>query len=53
MLTSLQPLVDRALGIARCGQMVGQQFWLALYEISEVLLQRLRDTGVLFLPSRA
>ena len=54
MLAGLQPLIDRALGIAGRGQMMGQKFRLALDEIGEMLLQHRRDAGVQFLPpSRA
>ena len=50
MLAGLQPLIDRALGIAGSSQMMGQQFGLALDEIGEMLLQHRRDPGVQFLP---
>ena len=50
MLAGLQPLIDRALGIAGAGQMMGQEFGLALDEIGEMLLQHRRDPGMQFLP---
>jgi hypothetical protein len=53
MLPGLQPLLDRALGIAGGGQVMGEQFGLALDEIGEVLLERRRDARVQFLPSAA
>ena len=53
ILASLQPLIDRALGIAGRSQMMGKQFGLALDEIGEILLQHRRDAGVQFLPSTA
>ena len=53
MLAGLQPLIDRALGIAGRGQMMGEQFGLALDEIGEMLLQHRRDAGMQFLPSPA
>ena len=53
MLAGLQPLIDRALGIAGGRQMMGEQFGLALDEIGEMLLQRRRDARVQFLPSSA
>ena len=53
MLAGLQPLIDRALGIAGGGQMMGQEFGLALDEIGEMLLQHCRDSGVQFLPPGA
>ena len=40
MPAGFQPLIDRALGIAGARQMMGQEFWLALDEIGEILLQR-------------
>ena len=53
MLAGLQPLIDRALGVAGGGQMMGQEFGLALDEIGEILLQHRRDPGMQFLPSSA
>ena len=53
MSAGLQPLIDRALGIAGSGQMMGQEFGLALDEVSEILLQHRRDARVQFLPSSA
>ena len=50
MPAGLQPLIDRALGIAGRGQVVSQELRLALDEIGEVLLQHRRDVGVQFLP---
>jgi hypothetical protein len=52
-LASLQPLIDGALGVAGGGQMMSQEFRLALDEIREMLLQRRRDAGVQFLPPSA
>ena len=46
MLAGLQPLIDRAFGIVGRGQMMGQEFGLALDEISEMLLQHRRDASV-------
>jgi hypothetical protein len=53
ILASLQPLIDRAFGIAGGGQMMRQEFGLALDEICEVSLQHRRDAGVQLLSSRA
>ena len=53
MAAGFQPLIDRALGIAGGGQMMGQQFGLALDEIGEMLFQRRSDPGMQFLPPPA
>ena len=53
MLPRLQPLIDRAFGVAGSRQVMGEQLWLALDEIGEMLFQRRRDAGVQFLPSPA
>src|SRR6202045_550252 len=53
MLAGFQPLIDRALGIAAARQMMGQEFWLALDEIGEILLQRRRDPSMQLLPPSA
>ena len=53
MLAGFQPLIDRALGIAGARQMMGQEFWLALDEIGEILLQRRRDPSMQLLPPSA
>ena len=54
MLTRFQPLVDGPLGIAGGGEMMRQQFRLALDEIGEILFQHRRDARVQLLPpSRA
>ena len=37
-LASLEPLIDRTLGISGGGQMMGQEFRLALDEIGKTLL---------------
>jgi len=50
ILAGLQPLIDRTLGIAGGGQMMRQEFRLALDEIGEMLFQHGRDPGVQFLP---
>lgn len=39
MLASLEPLIDVALDFACGGQMMRQEFWLALDEAGEMLLQ--------------
>jgi hypothetical protein len=44
-------LIDGAVAFAGCGQIMGQEFGLALDEIGEVLVQRGCDTDVQFLPS--
>ena len=49
----LEPLIDRAFGIGGRGQMMGQQFGLALDKIGEMTLQHSRDTSVQFLPPSA
>ena len=46
MLAGLEPLVDRAFGIAGCGQVVGEEFRLAFDEIGEMLLQHCRNARV-------
>jgi hypothetical protein len=43
MSACLQPLIDSALGIPGRGQMMGQQFRLALDKIGEMLFQRRRN----------
>ena len=53
ILAGLQPLIDRALGLTGCSQMVCESFGPALNEIGEVLLQHRRDPGVQFLPLAA
>src|SRR5712671_7177258 len=53
VLPCLQPLLDRAFGVASRRQVMGEQFRLALDEIGEMLFQRRRDAGVQFLPSAA
>ena len=53
MATGLQPLIDRTSDISSGGQMMGQQFGLALDEIGEILLQHIGDPGMQFLPPRA
>jgi hypothetical protein len=53
MPTGLQPLIDGAFGIAGGGQMMCQEFGLALDEIGEARLQRGRDAGVQFLSAPA
>jgi len=50
---SLQPLIDGARGIAGRCQMMREEFWLALDEIGETLLQHCGDAGVQFLSPRA
>ena len=49
----LEPLIDRAFGIGGRGQMMGQQFGLALDKIGEMTLQHSRGTSVQFLPPSA
>ena len=53
MPAGLQPLIGCTLGLASRGQMVRQEFRLALDEISEMLFQRRHDPGVQFLASSA
>ena len=49
----LEPLLDRAFGVASRRQVMGEQLRLALDEIGEMLFQRRRDAGVQFLPPAA
>src|ERR1700730_7391738 len=53
MLPRPKPLINRALRIAGGRQMMGEQFWLALDEIGEMLFEPRRDARVQFLPSPA
>jgi hypothetical protein len=53
MSAGLQPLIGCTLGLASRGQMMRQEFRLALDEISKMLFQRRRDPGVQFLASSA
>jgi hypothetical protein len=53
MLPRLQPLIDRAIGVAGSRQVMGEQLRLALDEIGKMLFQRRRDARVQFLPSPA
>ena len=53
VLPCLQPLLDRAFGVAGSRQVMGEQFWLALDKIGEMFLQRRRGARVQFLPSPA
>ena len=53
ILAGLQPLIDRAFGVASSRQVMGEQFRLALDKIGEMLFQRRRDARVQFLPSPA
>jgi len=50
ILAGLQPLIDGALGITGCGQMMRQQFGLALDEVEELLFEHRGHPGVQFLP---
>jgi len=53
ILAGLQPFVDCTLGIAGRGQMMREQFGLALDTIGEILLKHRRNTGVQLLPLSA
>ena len=50
MLAGLQPLIYCSIGVAGGTQMVREKFGLALYLITEVLLQHRSDATVQFLP---
>src|SRR6266700_4138683 len=49
----LEPLIYRSAGIACAGQMMCEQFRLALDEIGEILFEDRRDAGVEFLTAAA
>ena len=49
----LQPLIDRAFGVAGSRQVMSEQLRLALDEIGEMPFQRRRDARVQLLPSPA
>ena len=51
--TRLQPLIDRAFGVAGSRQVMSEQLRLALDEIGEMPFQRRRDARVQLLPSPA
>ena len=51
MSAGLQPLIDGTFGVAGAGQMMCQEFGLALDEIGKILLQHRRDSSVQLLPS--
>src|SRR4029077_8807808 len=51
--TRLQPLIDRAFGVAGSRQVMSEQLRLALDEIGEMPFQRRRDARVQLLPSTA
>ena len=46
MLPRAQPLIDRAFGISGCGQVMSEQFRLALDEIGEMRFERRRDASM-------
>ena len=48
ILPRLQPLIDRAFGVSGSRQVMGEQFWLALDQIGEMLFQRSCDARVQF-----
>ena len=46
-----QPLLNRALAVARHGQMMRQQFRLSLNQIGEIPFNHCRDASMQFLPA--
>ena len=53
VLAGFQPLIDRALGVASCGQMMCEELRLAFDNVSEMLLEHGHDAGMQFLPPAA
>src|SRR5262249_18069970 len=53
MLPRFQPLRHRAIGVTRASQVMGEQFWLAFYQIAEIALEHLPYACVQLLSPRA